>query len=120
MRSSVRRLIVAYAALSALLDLIAAFPGSNPSFSSVWGLVATVLIQSLLIWRLSRGSVIAWWFCLFLAIWPLVAIALMGAGLGPALVLVRVVFVAQTGVLLAPPLRAFVRSHHRRTPPAAA
>ena len=105
--------------LSALLDLIAALPGSNPSFSSAWGLVTTVLIQSLLIWRLSLGSVIAWRFGLFLAIWPLVAIALMGAGLGLTLVLVRIVFVAQAGVLLAPPLRAFVRSH-RHTRPAGA
>jgi hypothetical protein len=119
MRSSVRRLVVAYALLSALLDLIAAVPGSNPSFSSAWGLVATVLIQCLLIWRLSLGSAVAWWFGLFLAIWPLLAIALMGVGLGLTLVLVRVVFVAQAGVLLAPPLRAFVRSH-RHTPPAGA
>ena len=109
----------AYAVLSAALDLIPAIPGSNPSFSSASGLVATVLIQSLLIWRLSLGSVIAWRFGLFLAIWPLVAMALMGAGLGLTLVLFRVVLVAQAGVLLAPPLRAFVRSH-RHTPPAAA
>ena len=77
------------------------------------------MIQSLLVWRLSLGSVIAWRFGLFLAIWPLVALALMGAGLGLALILVRVVFLAQAVVLLAPPLRAFVR-WHRHTPPAAA
>jgi hypothetical protein len=41
-RSSVRRLVVAYGVLSALLDLIAALPGSNPGFSSASGLVATV------------------------------------------------------------------------------
>jgi hypothetical protein len=116
--SPVFRLLVAYALLLALLDLFAALPG-NPSFSSTRGLVATIVIQSLLVWRLSRGSAIAWWFALFLAIWSLLAITLMGIGLGWTSVLIRVMFAAQAGVLLAPPLRSFVRSR-RHSPPTAA
>jgi hypothetical protein len=118
--SPVRQLLVAYAGLWALLDLVAVLPGSNPSFTSTSGLVASVLIQCLLIWRLSLGSVVAWGIGLFMALGSVVSLVLMDAfsvGLTEA-VFVAICF-AQAGVLLAPPLRALVRSQ-RHTPSAAA
>lgn len=110
-----RRLVVGYAVLAALLDVLAALPGSNPSFSSAWGLVVSVLIQSVLIWRLSLGSVIAWRFGLLLALLPFVALALMGGPYGLTAVLFLFVWLAQAGVLLTPPIRGLVRQ-----PPSAA
>jgi hypothetical protein len=117
--SSVRQLLVAYAGLWAALDVGAALPGSNPSFSSIWGLVASVFIQCLLVWRLSLGSAIAWGFGLFMALSAVTLLFLQAATFGVEVTLIAAVCLAQAGVLLAPPIRALVRSQ-RRTPSAAA
>ena len=117
-RSSAHRLVVAYALLWAPLDLVPLLPGSNFSFSSIWGFVGSVFIQILLVWRLSRGSAVAWGFGLFIALGSFVWIGLQEPAIGASLILFVVVCLAQAGVLLAPPLRV-VRSH-RHTPPAAA
>jgi hypothetical protein len=63
-----RRLIVAYAALLALLDLSVLLPG-NP-YSSGWGFICSMAIQALIVWRLCRGSVVAWSVALVIAALP--------------------------------------------------
>jgi hypothetical protein len=116
----VRQLLVVYAGLWALLDLVALLPQSNPSFSSNWGVVASVFIQCLLVWRLSLGSAVAWGFGLFMALGSVVSLALMDATrIGVSESLFVVLCLAQAGVLLTPAVRHLVRSQHK-TPPAAA
>jgi len=118
--SPVRELLVVYAGLWALLDLVAALPGSNPSFSSTSGLVGAFFIECLLIWRLSLGSAVAWGLGLFMAFGSLVSLVLMDAfPVGATEALFVAILFAQGGVLLAPPIRALVRSQ-RDTPSAAA
>jgi hypothetical protein len=118
--SQVRQLLVAYAGLSVLLDLIAALPGSNPGFSSTWGLVASVFIQCVFVWRLSLGSALAWGFGLFMALGSFVSLVVMDAlPVGVTEALFLAICFAQAGVLLAPPIRALARSQ-RHTPSAAA
>lgn len=118
--SPVRRLLVAYAGLWALLDLMAALPGSNPSFSSTRGLVASVVIQCLLVWRLSLGSVLAWGFGLLMALGSVVFLVLTDPlPIGVTEAFFVVICFAQASVLLAPPIRARIRSQ-RHTPSAAA
>ena len=115
-----RQLLVVYAGLWALLDLVALLPQSNPSFSSNWGVVASVFIQCLLVWRLSLGSTVAWRFGLFMALGSVVSLALMDATpIGVSESLFVVLSLAQAGVLLTPAVRHLVRSQHK-TPPAAA
>jgi hypothetical protein len=115
--SPVRQLLVAYAGLWALLDLVAALPGSNPSFSSTSGLIASVFLQCLLIWRLSLGSAAAWAFGLFMALGTVAFLILAAVALGVAATFIMVVCLSQAGVLLTPPLRRLV---WRSTPPASA
>jgi hypothetical protein len=114
----VRRLIAAYAGLWVLFDLIAVIPGTGLS-SAVWGLVASIAIQSLLVWRLSLGSATAWTVGLVMALLAAASVFLMATPLGVGVILIVVVFLAQAGILLSAPVRDLARSH-RQIPPAAA
>jgi hypothetical protein len=118
-RLSGRRILFVYAGLWALLDLVALLPNSNPSFSSNWGVVASVIIQCLLVWRLSLGSAVAWGFGLLMAVGSVLSLALADATIGVTESFFTVVCLAQAGVLLTPAVRRLVRSHHK-APPAAA
>ena len=111
-------LVVAYAVLWALFDLLALLPG-NPSFSSDWGLVGALLIQGLLVWRLFYGSTLAWALGLIMALGTGASMVLVGPPFGATEVLFAVVCLAQVGVLLTPPLRGLIWPH-RPTPPASA
>ena len=113
-----RRLVVAYAALTALLDLVVWLPG-NPTFSSTWGPLGAVLIQSLLVWRLASGSAFAWLFGLLSALGAVASVSLAGSPIGVTEILFAVVCLAQAGVLLTPPLLGLVWSR-RASPPTAA
>ncbi len=116
----VRRILIVYAGLWALLDLVALLPDSNPSFSSNWGVVGSVFIQCLLVWRLSLGSAVAWGFGLFMALGSVVSVALIDpTTIGVSESLFAVLCLAQAGVLLTPTVRRPVRSQ-RQSPPAAA
>lgn len=118
--SLVRQLLVVYAGLWALLDLVALLPRSNPSFSSTWGVVGSVVIQCLLVWRLSLGSAIAWGFGLFMALGSAVSLALVDpTTIGVSESLFVVLCLAQATVLVTPPIRRLVW-FQRQTPPAAA
>ena len=114
--SSVPRLLVVYGLLWVLLDVVVLLPGDSASFSSGWGLVGSVLIQGLLVWRLARGSSLAWMFALLMALGAVASVFLMAAPFDLAFTFIVVVCLAQAGVLLAPSVRGLVR----RTPPAAA
>jgi hypothetical protein len=56
---SARRLIVAYSALLALMDLAVLLPG-RLDYTSGWGFIGSVAIQALIVWRLWHGSTLAW------------------------------------------------------------
>jgi Na+/melibiose symporter-like transporter len=114
----VSRAIVVYAMLWALLDLVALLPG-NPTFSSNWGLVGSLLIQSLVVWRLANGSALAWLFGLLMALGAVVFIPLTGPPFDATEIAFAVVCLAQAGVLLAPPVRCSVWPDHK-TPTTAA
>jgi hypothetical protein len=110
-----RRVVVIYAVLWALLDLVVLLPG-NPTFSSGWGWLGSVGIQSLVVWRLAHGSVLAQAFGLFMALGGVASVLLVGPPIGVTEALFAVVCLAQAGVLLTPVL---VWSR-RQTPPASA
>ncbi|HET8822057.1 MAG TPA: hypothetical protein VFM57_10970 [Thermoleophilaceae bacterium] len=112
-------MLIFYAGLWALLDLVALLPHSDPSFSSTRGAVAGVLIQGLLLWRLARGSALAWTFGLLMALGAVASLFLQATPFGAAMTLIVVVCLAQARVLLTPPLIGLVRSQ-RRMPPASA
>lgn len=116
--SPVGRLVIAYAVLTALLDLVVLLPG-NPSPSSIWGLVGLVLIQSLLVWRLTYGSALAWLFGLLSALGAVASVPLAGPPIGVTETVFVVVCLAQAGVLLTPAVLGRVWSQ-RETPRAAA
>jgi hypothetical protein len=116
--SRVDRLVVAYAVLTALLVVVVLLPG-NPSFSSTWGMVGAVLIQSLLAWRLALGSAFAWLFGLLSALGAVASVLLVGSPIGVTEILFVVVCLAQAGVLLTPVVLGLVWSQ-RETPAAAA
>jgi hypothetical protein len=84
-----------------------------------WRLVGSVLIQGLLVWRLARGSALAWTLGLFMALGAVASLFLQAAPFGVAVSIIVVVCLAQAGVLLTPPLLGLVWSQ-RRTPPASA
>ena len=111
-----RRVVFVYAVLWALLDLVVLLPG-NPTFSSGWGLVGSVVIQSLVVWRLSHGSLLAWAFGLFMALGGVASVLLVGLPIGVTEALFAVVCLAQAGVLLTPPVLVWSQ---RQTPPASA
>jgi hypothetical protein len=75
MALTARRLVLVYAALAVLLNVAVLLPG-NPDYSSSRGFVAAVLIQALVVWRLSRGSGFAWMFGLLIALGTLFATVL--------------------------------------------
>ena len=97
--------IAAYALLWALLDLLVMLPGNSLTFSSFWGLVGSLVIQGLLVWRLASGSGLAWAFGLLIALGTLASVFLVGPPFGAGEILVAVVCLAQGGLLLVWPLR---------------
>lgn len=111
-----RRVVFVYAVLSALVDLVVLLPG-NPAFSSGWGLVGSVVIQSLVVWRLARGSVLAWALGVLMGLGGVASVLLVGLPIGATEALLAVVCLAQAGILLTPPVLAWPQ---RRTPPASA
>ena len=118
MRASSLRLVAAYAVLTALLNVVVVLPG-DPTYSSAWGLLGSVAIQGAVVWRLARGSFVAWLVGLFLALGAVASVFLIGPPFDASTLASVAVCLAQAGVLLAPPVRGFVRSD-RAAPPAAA
>jgi hypothetical protein len=111
------RAVVVYAALWGVLDLVVLLPGDSVSFSAGWGFVGSILIQGLLVWRLARGSALAWTFGLLMSLGAVASLFLMAASVDVALTLIAVVCLAQAGVLLTPPMLVLSR---RQPPPASA
>lgn len=105
--SPARRLIVGYAAVTALVDLSAFLPGGL-DFSSFWGFVGAVVIQMLIVWRLWYGSSAAWLIAIAFAALTLVTLALMGPEAEIGIVLLFVVSGAQVVILWMRPVRALV------------
>ena len=97
----VRRLIFVYAALVVLLNLSVLLPG-NPDYTSLWGLVASVTVQGLVVWGLWRQSALAWGFALLVALLTPLSIYLMAAPWEIGVILVTIVSLLQTVVLAVP------------------
>ncbi len=102
-RCSLRRAVIAYAGLSVLFDLVPMLPDSSVRVYAS-RMVVWVLIQGVVVWRLARGSALAWTFGLLVDVLG-VAIVLVAAGLDPVVISIAVLSLVQAGVLLAPPLR---------------
>ena len=92
-----RRLISAYGALLALLDLTVLLPG-NP-YTTVWGFVGAVAIQTLIVWGLWHGSTVSWLVAMFFAAGGVVTILLMGPLVEVGVILMFVLSFAQTAIL---------------------
>ncbi len=97
-----RPLIVVYAALLVALNVVVALPG-NPHYSSgLWGVIGSIVIQALLVWRLWRGSAIAWVLGFLAALLTVVSLVLLvGPPFNATLVFFIVLLLAQTGILVA-------------------
>ena len=102
-----RRLVVGYAAVTALLDLSVLLPG-NMDFSSGWGFVGSVVIQMLIVWRLWHGSSAAWVLAMAFAALALLSLALMKPPVEIDTVLLVVLSVALVATLAARPVVAFI------------
>jgi hypothetical protein len=98
----VPRAIVAHGFLAALLNLVVVLPG-NPTFSSTWGLMGSILVQGLVVWRLARGSFVAWLFGLLFALGGVASVALVGQPFGVTEILFVLVCFGQAGALLTRP-----------------
>jgi hypothetical protein len=114
--SSARRLIAAYAGVTALLNLSIWLPG-NPEYSSVRAFIGSVAVQALVIWRLWHGSSIAWLIAVTFAVLAVVSLFVIGAEAEVGIILLAVFCIAQAGILATRPVMAFVWS--RRQTPAA-
>jgi hypothetical protein len=90
---SARRLIVAYAALLALFDLIVLLPG-NP-YSSRGEFVAAVAVQTLVVWRLWHRSSLAWLLAMAFAAGQVVTTLLVQPPLEVGVILTFVLSIAQ-------------------------
>jgi hypothetical protein len=105
--SPARRLIVAYAALTALLDLSILLPGF-PYYPSVWGFVFAVGVQALIVWPLwHEGSSVAWLFAVAFAALNVVITFMLTAPL-EFVVLWFVLSISQAAILWTRPISAFV------------
>jgi hypothetical protein len=113
------RLLAAYLALTVLLNVVVLLPGDELSFSSTWGLLVSLAVQGLLVWRLTHGSVIAWLVALFFALGGVASAFLTAAPLDVSVAFFVLVCLAQAVVLVLLWVGGFLRSG-RPAPPAAA
>ena len=95
--SPARRLIVAYAALLALVDLSVWLPG-NP-YSSFPEFLVGLGIQALIVWRLWHRSSLAWLLAMFFAAGTVFSLILMQLDPEVGVILVLVLSVAQVLIL---------------------
>jgi hypothetical protein len=95
--SPARRLIVAYAALLALVDLSVWLPG-NP-YSSFPEVFVGLGIQALIVWRLWHGSSLAWLLAMSFAAGMVFSLILMQLDPEAGVILVLVLSVAQVLIL---------------------
>ena len=107
-RSPARRLIVAYAAAAALLNLSVVLPDNPYSFSSTKGAIAAVAIQALIVWGLWRGSVVAWVVATALAVVGFLTIPLMAPPAHISVLLMWALSFVQAAILCTRGVRAFV------------
>jgi hypothetical protein len=95
--SSARQFVVAYAILTALINLSVLLPG-NPS-TSVRGFVVSLGIQALIAWRLWHRSSLAWLIAMLFAVGTVVSLVLMQLPLEAGVILMFVLSVVQVLIL---------------------
>ena len=105
---STRRLIVAYAALLALMDLAVLLPG-RLEYSSGWGVLVPFAIQTLIVWRLWHGSTLAWLFAVAFATLTPLMLLLAGGPFALDVFFVFCVSFAQAAILCTRPIRPWAR-----------
>jgi len=106
-----RRLIVVFAALTALLDVVFALPG-GPSFAPGASVAFSLLIEALLIWRLWHASVFAWFLLVVGGLITLPLFFLMGLPSDGGSIAGAVLALAQLAILLTPRVLKFVWAGH--------
>jgi hypothetical protein len=108
-----RPLILVCGALMALFDLVALLPG-NPDVSGAGGFLAVVAVQALVVWRLLHGSVIAWSVAVLVSGLYAVSFVLVGGPFDTTFLISCVLVLMQIGLLLTPPVLAYVFGEDRR------
>jgi len=110
--SPARQLIVFYTVLAALFFLVALLPG-NPYVDVPGGLVLGVGFQAVLVWGLWGRSGIAWTLAvLFSALYAAVFV-LAGGPWNTTFIVTAFLAAAQAGILLTPPVLAYVFGRDR-------
>jgi hypothetical protein len=107
-----RRLIVALAGFTVLFNLAVALPG-NPYVPSLGESVVAVVIQTLVLWGLWRGSAVAWWVATLFAVGQIVSITLMAPEPEVSVFLVLALSVVMTAILFTREVRTFVNTGGR-------
>jgi hypothetical protein len=105
--SPARRVILVYATLAGLFTLFVLLPG-NPEYSSVWGFVGAIGIQTLVVCRLWHGSPLAWLFGFLTTLLTVVSLYLTAAPLEIGSIVLIVVSLAQASMLASPSLLTLV------------
>lgn len=110
--------LVAYAGLFVLLDVVGPMTSTGvtePRRFAFW-----IVIQALIVWRLFRGSAIAWSFGLLMAVFGIALVVVSGAGFDQAVPVISIVSVGQAWLLLTHPLRGLVFPKRQASPSASA
>jgi hypothetical protein len=116
-RSPARRLILAYAAITALWYLYAFLPG-GVEYPTNGQAIFWLVLDALIVWRLWLGSAGAWLVALGLALLSLLLVIFFAPGFELSPLLLLAGSLAQLAILTSHPVRAYVWS--RRKPRVAA
>ncbi len=100
-------MILTGGALAAGFDLVASLPG-NPDFSSRSGLLGALAIQALVLWGLLRRSGLAWTAAFIGSLSLPATLWLSGSDWSPTELAVCFIALAQLGLLVTPPVLAYV------------
>ncbi len=106
-----RPLILTFAALLALFDLVALLPG-NPDVTGIPGFLIVVAVQALIVWGLLHRSRIAWSVAVLLSGLYVVSFVLLGGPYETMFTISCVLALLQTGFLFTPPVLSYVFGDH--------
>jgi hypothetical protein len=106
--SLARLLILTYAGLVALLTLVALLPGDPNLTGSPGPLVAGVVIQALIVWRLLHRSPIAWFLAVLGSGFYVVSVVLVGGPYETTLIITTFIALMQALVLFTPDVLSYV------------
>ena len=102
--------LLAYAALFGLGYLVVLLPGGSASLGPPRLVVASIVIEALIVWGLAHGSALAWAIGLLIALSGAALIFLAAGPLDWKVIAIVTVSLAQAVLLLTQPLRGHVLS----------